>query len=74
VPSNYFDIDLSRRSRGNVRVNYKSGAVTAVENAGRAQVCESDLWNYLGDIAVRKFPFDPNNPYYDTEDLADDFS
>ncbi len=52
VPTNYFDNDPSRRSRGNVRVSYNASVVTDVVNSGRAQVCESDLWKYTGDVVA----------------------
>jgi primary-amine oxidase len=70
VPSNYFDLDLSRRTRSTVRINYASGAVNHVEKGEREQVCEADLWNYRGDVVVRKYPFDPNNPYYGTSGIG----
>jgi primary-amine oxidase len=25
-----------------------------------------DLWKYKGDVVIRKYPYDPNNPYYFT--------
>jgi len=70
VPSNYFEGDTSRRSRNTVRIDYGRGAVLAVEKSDRAQVCEADFWNYRGDLSVRKYPFDPNNPYYETGTVA----
>jgi len=70
VPSNYFEGDVSRRSRNSVRVNYAAGAVSEVETAGRSQVCETDLWRYRGDIVVRKYPFDPNEGYAEGGDIV----
>ena len=70
VPTNYFDGDVSRRSRNVVRVTYGNGAVLDVQQNDRAQVCEADFWNYRGDVAVRKYPFDPNNPFYDTRRIG----
>lgn len=31
---------------------------------------EADLWAYTGDVVVRKFPYDPNNPYHETDSIA----
>ncbi|KAK3690111.1 amine oxidase catalytic domain-containing protein [Podospora appendiculata] len=82
MPSNYFDIDQSRSTVNMVRINYKDGKATAVETFGQdeakaAGACtpvftpvELNLWGYTGDIVVRKFPFDPNNPYYGTESIV----
>ncbi|ETS83998.1 hypothetical protein PFICI_05874 [Pestalotiopsis fici W106-1] len=78
MPSNYFDIDQSRRTVNAVRVNYENGTATDVETFGQKdQSCsvdftpvEYDLWGYKGDVVVRKFPYDPNNPYYETDAIV----
>jgi primary-amine oxidase len=31
---------------------------------------EEDLWNYKGDVVVRKFPYSPNDPYYETDAIV----
>lgn len=72
VPSNYFELDQSRRTVNAVRINYSNGTATGVETFGqRDQSCavdftpvERDLWGYRGDVVVRKFPYDPDGPYY----------
>ncbi|KAK6216441.1 hypothetical protein LQW54_003445 [Pestalotiopsis sp. IQ-011] len=72
VPSNYFDLDQSRRIYNAVRMNYSNGTATEVETFGQKdQSCdvdftpvERDLWGYRGDVVVRKFPYDPDGRYY----------
>ena len=74
MPSNYFAGDESRRTRNQVRVKFGGGDETEVETFGQfeadAATCkldytpvDADLESYVGDIVVRKFPFDPNNPF-----------
>jgi len=82
MPSNYFAGDLSRRTVHQVRIDYEDGITSHVEEFGQLTnqedlTCkleftplEPDLWAYTGDIVVRKFPFDPNNPYFDTESIT----
>ncbi|CAJ2507483.1 Uu.00g086690.m01.CDS01 [Anthostomella pinea] len=78
MPSNYFDIDQSRRTVNAVRINYADGAATAVDTFGQKDATcavdftpvEYDLWGYKGDVVVRKFPYDPNNPYYETDSIV----
>jgi primary-amine oxidase len=31
---------------------------------------EEDLWDYKGDVVVRKFPYSPNDPYYETDSIV----
>lgn len=79
MPSNYFAIDQSRKTVNQVRINYSNGTTTAVNTFGQKQafgLCgpdytaqEADLWGYTGDVVVRKFPYDPNNPYYETDSI-----
>jgi len=82
MPSNYFAGDLSRRTVHQVRIDYEDGITSHVEEFGQLTnqenlTCkleftplEPNLWAYTGDIVVRKFPFDPNNPYFDTESIT----
>lgn len=80
VPNNYFAIDQSRQTVNQVRINYANGTTTAVNTFGQRQslgVCEidyatqaADLWDYTGDVVVRKFPYDPNDPYYETDSIV----
>ncbi|KAK0625529.1 copper amine oxidase [Bombardia bombarda] len=81
MPSNYFSIDQSRQTVNQVRILYADGKTTSVETFGQfnasSATCkpqyapiEPNLAGYTGDIVVRKFPFDPNNPYFDTESIV----
>lgn len=78
MPSNYYDIDQSRRTVNQVRINYSNGTAADVEMFGqKADTCEldftpveHDLWQYKGDVVVRKFPYDPNDPYYETDSIV----
>ncbi|KAK9794237.1 putative Amine oxidase catalytic domain-containing protein [Seiridium cardinale] len=78
MPSNYFDIDQSRNTVNAVRINYSNGTATDVETFGQKDdTCsldftpvEYDLYSYKGDVVVRKFPYDPNNPYYETDSIV----
>jgi primary-amine oxidase len=56
-----------------VRIDYKDGNTSAVElfgQKGEPESCEADLWGYTGDVVVRKFPYDPNNPYFETDSIV----
>lgn len=80
MPSNYFEIDQSRRTVNMVRINYQDGVTSAVETFGQkgtSGTCEIDyapteaeLWDYKGDVVVRKFPYDPNDPFYETDSIV----
>ncbi|KAB8209259.1 hypothetical protein BDV34DRAFT_188801 [Aspergillus parasiticus] len=75
TPLNYLAGDPSRQTVNMVRVNYANGSATAVKTFGQAEeVCtvpitgiEEELWRYQGDVVVRKFPYNPNDPYYEME-------
>lgn len=77
-PLNYLEGDPSRQTVNQVRIEYGGGNVSAVETFGQEQgscaveytPVEVDLWNYKGDVVVRKFPFDPNNPFYETDSIV----
>lgn len=80
MPSNFFTIDQSRSTVNQVRINYSNGTATAVDTFGQKETSgtceidytaqEADLWGYTGDVVVRKFPYDPNDPYYETDSIA----
>ncbi|KAG8156734.1 hypothetical protein KVR01_013339 [Diaporthe batatas] len=80
MPSNYFTGDQSRNTVNMVRIDYKDGNTSAVELFGQKSApgtCkvdyapgEADLWGYTGDVVVRKFPYDPNNPYFETDSIV----
>ncbi|KUL83286.1 hypothetical protein ZTR_09131 [Talaromyces verruculosus] len=77
-PVNYLLGDPSRQTVNMVRVNYANGSAIAVETFGQAnglravavEDVEAELWQYHGDIVVRKFPYDPNDPYYQMDEDA----
>ncbi|KAK4208151.1 copper amine oxidase [Rhypophila decipiens] len=82
MPSNYFLSDVSRRTVHQIRIDYEDGVTSHVEefnkftSADNITTCKLDYtpvktnhWNYTGDIVVRKFPFDPNNPFFDTQGI-----
>ncbi|KUI65756.1 Amiloride-sensitive amine oxidase [copper-containing] [Cytospora mali] len=80
MPSNYFEIDQSRSTVNMVRIKYNEGVTTDVETFGQKETSgtcdisyaptEAELWDYKGDVVVRKFPYDPNNPYYETDSIV----
>ncbi|KAL5604892.1 hypothetical protein BROUX41_001777 [Berkeleyomyces rouxiae] len=78
MPSNYFLVDQSRRTNNMIRIQYGNGTAAKVVDFGqKAENCTLDyepatvdLWQYKGDVVVRKFPYDPNNPYYETDHIV----
>ena len=83
MPSNYFATDQSRRTVNQVRINYENGTATEVEMFGQFNTAsenatctpsfvpvEPDLGGYTGDLVIWKFPFDPNNPFFNTESIV----
>lgn len=80
MPSNYFEIDQSRSTVNMVRIEYENGVTTNVETFGQQQSSgsceisyeptEAELWDYTGDVVVRKFPFSPNYPFYETDSIV----
>ncbi|KAL4749209.1 hypothetical protein BDW72DRAFT_195030 [Aspergillus terricola var. indicus] len=78
TPLNYLPGDPSRETVNMVRVDYSDGAATAVRTFGQSnetcsvvlQPVEDELWSYQGDVVVRKFPYDPNDPFYETDSDA----
>lgn len=78
MPLNYLLSDPSRETVNQVRIDYENGNVSEVKTFGqRDQACavdfepsEPDLWDYKGDVVVRKFPYDPNDPFYETDSIV----
>ncbi|KAK3940868.1 putative copper amine oxidase [Diplogelasinospora grovesii] len=78
MPSNYFSMDQSRQTVNMVRIDYGNGTTSNVATFGQKQgncsldfePVEPDLYGYTGDVVIRKFPFDPNDPYYETDSIA----
>jgi primary-amine oxidase len=78
MPLNYLLGDPSRETVNMVRVDYNGGNVSAVDTFGQHDdqckldftPAEASLWNYVGDVVVRKFPYDPNEPYYETDSIS----
>ncbi|KAL2856687.1 copper amine oxidase [Aspergillus pseudoustus] len=75
MPLNYLLGDASRQTVNMVRVDYFNGSATSVETFGQSnETCgvrlspiEDELWTYQGDVTVRKFPYNPNDPFYETD-------
>ncbi|OAG05511.1 membrane copper amine oxidase [Paraphaeosphaeria sporulosa] len=73
MPLNYLLGDASRQTVNQVRINYDAGKATAVETFGqKTDTCplnneivdvNKELWEYVGDVVVRKYPYDPNHPF-----------
>ncbi|WWC71351.1 uncharacterized protein I206_105306 [Kwoniella pini CBS 10737] len=78
TPHNYLLSDPSRQSSQQIRIDYDDGEVGDVYTFDSQQATgQVDLtqisWDpttYGGDVAVRKFPYDPQNPYADTESIV----
>lgn len=77
MPSNYFSMDQSRQTVNMVRIEYGGGNASTVETFGQKDdTCalnftpvEPDLVGYKGDVVIRKFPFDPNDPFFETDSI-----
>ncbi|KAK0538662.1 hypothetical protein OC835_001357 [Tilletia horrida] len=80
LPHNYLLSDPSRRSRQQVRISYGEwqNDTTKLETFGQNGVPQYDyplsnayanLLEYQGDVAVRKFPYDPTHPFNDTDSI-----
>lgn len=78
TPNNYFLSDPSRQVTNMMRINYGADNVSTADTFGSVAPngtinLENNLWDpytYSGDVAVRKFPYDPTNPYNDTESIV----
>lgn len=77
MPANYFDIGPNVETVNMVRINYSNGTTTDVLTFNaETDTCaldyeptQADLWTYKGDVVVRKFPYLPDDPYYDTDSI-----
>ena len=78
APLNYLSGDPSRQTVNQVRLNYGSESNgSQVVDFGQGQptctvdvaAAQPDLEAYVGDVVIRKFPYDPNNPYYETDSI-----
>lgn len=75
MPLNYLARDPSRETVNMVRIQYGGGNLSQVVEFGQGlPTCsvdvgelQPDLGLYVGDTVVRKFPYDPNNPYFETD-------
>ncbi|EIM84675.1 copper amine oxidase [Stereum hirsutum FP-91666 SS1] len=79
MPHNYLLGDPSRNSRQTVRLDYSNDdGVTDVKTFGahfakgtaNLSATTPDFYAYQGDVAVRKFPYDPQDPFNDTESIV----
>ncbi|KAL2216423.1 copper amine oxidase [Thermoascus aurantiacus ATCC 26904] len=78
LPQNYLLSDPSQQTVQQVRINYANGTVQKVETFGSLQpTCELDLRTmttnlsaYVGDVVVRKFPYEPLSPYFETDSIS----
>ncbi|KAJ7320783.1 putative copper amine oxidase [Mycena albidolilacea] len=77
-PHNYLLNDASRSTRQMVRIDYNASGVQLVKEFGgksasgvvNVTALQPNFWNYEGDVAVRKFPYDPLHPFNDTESIV----
>ncbi|KAK3113870.1 hypothetical protein LTR53_008410 [Teratosphaeriaceae sp. CCFEE 6253] len=78
MPINYYDTDISHQTVNMIRINYNNGNVSTVKTFGQKEaVCSVDLakeefdpYAYTGDSVIRKFPYDPNDPYFETDSIV----
>jgi primary-amine oxidase len=80
APLNYFDRDQGAQTVNAVRIIYGGGEAAQVESyspkvPGVCGVLDfaapvEDLSAYKGDVVVRKFPFDPNEPFFETTGIS----
>lgn len=77
MPLNYLNGSPSRGTVNMVRVQYGGGNQSQVVEFGQGTpsctvdvgMLVPDLEGYVGDSVVRKFPYDPNNPYFETDSI-----
>ena len=78
MPLNYYAEDISHQTVNMVRISYDNGTVTELKTFGQQEpVCsvnfanqDPDLYQYHGDVVIRKFPYDPNDPFYETDSIV----
>ncbi|KAI0030480.1 copper amine oxidase [Vararia minispora EC-137] len=78
-PHNYLLHDPSRDTRQTVRIDYddtkgvetvKTFGAEFSKGATNLTNTVPDFWAYRGDIAVRKFPYDPQHPFNNTVSIV----
>ncbi|ODO11062.1 hypothetical protein I350_01664 [Cryptococcus amylolentus CBS 6273] len=77
LPHNYLLSDPSRQATQQIRIDYNDNTTTDVYTWGHETASGTvnldqiswDPYSYYGDVAVRKFPYDPQNPFNDTESI-----
>lgn len=78
MPLNYLLGDPSRETVNMVRIQYGDGNRSQVVKFGQSEptcsvnvaAVQPDLGAYVGDTVIRKFPYDPNDPYYETDSIV----
>jgi primary-amine oxidase len=78
MPNNFFEIGVNTQTVNMVRVDYTDGEVSDVVSFGspnhtcalKYEPSFPDLWEYKGDVVVRKFPYQPDDPYYETDSIV----
>ncbi|WFC98813.1 primary-amine oxidase [Malassezia yamatoensis] len=81
LPHNYLKSDPSRQTKEMVRIQYgkRNEDMAKVHNFGslphprgllNLSSAYADLTQYAGDVAIRKFPYDPLHPYNDTDSIV----
>lgn len=74
MPTNYFDVGVNIQTTQMVKVEYGGGKISNVTTfKQQSETCplnykpvEFNLADYKGDVVVRKFPYSPNDPFYET--------
>ncbi|KAH7144289.1 copper amine oxidase [Dactylonectria estremocensis] len=78
VPTNYFNIGANVETVNMVRISYQNGVTTDVVTFGAYDgTCDLDyepafvdLGEYRGDVVIRKFPYSPDDLYYQTDSIS----
>lgn len=77
MPLNYYDQDISHETRSMVRIKYDNGTANVKTFGQNQEVCSVDasttassLYDYKGDVVIRKFPYDPVDWYYETDSIV----
>ncbi|KAF7313195.1 Amine oxidase [Mycena kentingensis (nom. inval.)] len=78
TPHNYFLHDTSRKTKQMLRIDYNSSGVQHVhtfdakpaDGMVNLTAVHPNYFNYEGDVATRKFPYDPLHPFNDTESIV----
>lgn len=79
TPVNYLAQSAHRETVNMVRIDYGGGNASVLTTFGEGvpscgivdvSALQDGLMGYLGDEVVRKFPYDPNDPYFETDAIA----